>query len=258
MTMQSQTLPISFKTIRQAWEKQTMPSHLKCVVIALFSLSSLCSYAEKSDDQIQIMQIGQYHGDEITARFGIAKAWLALIVNKQQAELVASTPKISRVFDPVSDEEGAKSSYSGKLVEDHQNAPILLIKASWLKPGPIAQASLVEDSQAFTWNAKQFRLLHRCGKASSKESLLECKVVLSDGKNQQFIIDTSEPNQGYSDEFANTVNIVWAGDIDRDGKPDFILLNTHYNGENTQLFLSSKADKNQLVKSVARVYRVGC
>lgn len=256
--MRSQTLPTSIQTIRQTWKKQAMRSHLKCVVIGLLGLSALCSHAENSDDQIQIMETGQYHGDEITARFGIAKAWLALIVNNQQAELAPSTPKISKVFDPVSDEEGAKSSYSGKLVEVHQHDPILLIKASWLKPGPIAQAKLTDDSQAFTWDERQFRLLHRCGKASSKESLLECQVVFSDGKNQQFIIDTSEPNQGYSDEFASTVNIVWAGDIDRDGKPDFILLNTHYNGENTQLFLSSKANKNQLVKSAARVYRVGC
>lgn len=227
------------------------------IVVTLF-FGGIWSHAANPSEQIQIMSTGQYHGDEITARFGIARGWFALIVSDKQAELVPSSPKISRVFDPVVDDEEIKSSYSGKLVEDAQHDPVLMIKASWLKTGPIVQAKLTENRQGFAWNDMHFNMVHVCEKASSKDSLLQCKVELSDGKSRQFIIDTAEPNQDYSDEFASTVEIVWAGDIDRDGKPDFILLNTHYNGENTQLFLSSKAEKKKFVKSVARVYRVGC
>lgn len=227
------------------------------IVVTLF-FGGIWSHAASPSEQIQIMSTGQYHGDEITARFGIARGWFALIVSDKQAELVPSSPKISRVFDPVVDDEEMKSSYSAKLVEDTQHDPLLMIKASWLKTGPIVQAKLTENRQGFVWNDMHFNMVRACGKASSKDSLLQCKVELSDGKSRQFIIDTAEPNQDYSDEFASTVEIVWAGDIDRDGKPDFILLNTHYNGENTQLFLSSEAEKKKFVKSVARVYRVGC
>ncbi len=235
-----------------------MRKKLKGFLFTVFVFGGLCSHAGIPGEQIQIMQTGQYHGDEIAARFGVAKSWLALIVSNQQANLVPSSPHISRVFDPVVDEEESKVSYSGKLVEDSQHDPILLVKASWLKPGPIVQAKLTENRQGFTWNDKHFKMVRLCEDASSKDSLLQCRVILSDGKSQQFIIDTAEPNNGYSDEFASTAEITWAGDLDRDGKPDFILFNAHYNGENTQLFLSSKAETKQLVKSVARVYRVGC
>lgn len=235
-----------------------MRNGVRGLAVAALFLGSVSSHSSNESGRVQIMTTGQYHGDEIAAPFGVAKGWLALIVSDHHTDLVPSSPKVVRVFDPVIDEESVKSSYSGKLVEESKHDPLLLIKASWLKSGQIAQAKLTNNGQGFAWNDQQFKLLHVCGKASSKESLLPCKVELSDGKGRQFIIETAEPNEAYTDEFANTVKIIWAGDIDRDGKPDFILHNTHYNGENIQLYLSSKADKTHFVESVARAYRVGC
>ena len=53
--------------------------------------------------------------------------------------------------------------------------------------------------------------------------------------------------------------IGWIGDIDRDGIPDFIMeLSGHDNTGRTCLFLSSKADSNELVKLVATHTTTGC
>ena len=58
------------------------------------------------------------------------------------------------------------------------------------------------------------------------------------------------------------INLIWAGDLDNDGKTDFILqIPTPPNNElgySTGLFLSSKADSEELVKLVAYFISTGC
>jgi hypothetical protein len=51
----------------------------------------------------------------------------------------------------------------------------------------------------------------------------------------------------------------WAGDLDRDGKPDFYFsLYVHDNVEYQNLFLTSSAKKGKLVKKIAMWFTNGC
>lgn len=53
--------------------------------------------------------------------------------------------------------------------------------------------------------------------------------------------------------------LLWAGDLDRDGKLDFWMdLSSHYNITDRVLFLSKPAGPGKLVKHVANFYSVGC
>jgi len=58
------------------------------------------------------------------------------------------------------------------------------------------------------------------------------------------------------------ISLIWAGDLDNDGKTDFIIqIPTHPNNEmggSSGLFLSSKADSEELVKLVAYFISTGC
>lgn len=56
------------------------------------------------------------------------------------------------------------------------------------------------------------------------------------------------------------VEIIWAGDLDADGKPDFIFdVSDFYESQSLVFFLSSKADSGKLVKCVGRSdYFFGC
>lgn len=83
-------------------------------------------------------------------------------------------------------------------------------------------------------------------------------MTFSDGKKEQFIANTKESPNGKLNDSASTVKVVWAGDIDRDGKIDLILSSSFENGESTQLFLSSQATHQELAKAVAIVTRLGC
>ena len=53
--------------------------------------------------------------------------------------------------------------------------------------------------------------------------------------------------------------ILWAGDIDRDGRLDLLIdMSNHYNVSAPTLFLSSHAGKGQLVARVASLGLSGC
>ena len=58
------------------------------------------------------------------------------------------------------------------------------------------------------------------------------------------------------------ISLIWAGDLDNDGKTDFIIqIPTPINnemGDSSGLFLSSKADSEELVKLVAYFISTGC
>ena len=58
------------------------------------------------------------------------------------------------------------------------------------------------------------------------------------------------------------ISLIWAGDLDNDGKTDFIIqIPTPPNnemGDSSGLFLSSKADSKELVKLVAYFISTGC
>lgn len=72
------------------------------------------------------------------------------------------------------------------------------------------------------------------------------KLYLSEqGKEEQLIVAIPEFNETF-------VQILWIGDLDGDGKPDFILdTSRDYEEKTVLLFLSSKAGKGEEVKVVA-------
>ncbi len=54
-------------------------------------------------------------------------------------------------------------------------------------------------------------------------------------------------------------SLIWAGDLDKDGKLDFLMdLTNHYNASKITLFLSSHAINEEIVRKVAVFTIVGC
>lgn len=74
---------------------------------------------------------------------------------------------------------------------------------------------------------------------------LNYKLYLSDAGNEQLIVAITS----FNDTF---VEILWIGDLDADGKPDFILdTSRDYEEKTVLLFLSSKAGEGEIVKAAA-------
>jgi hypothetical protein len=81
---------------------------------------------------------------------------------------------------------------------------------------------------------------------SAREDLYDAQVILSDGHQKQVLYSAD----GFADE--PHFDIVWAGDLDRDGKLDLIVnLQRKYSWHPYRLLLSSKAVGAELVGQAA-------
>ncbi len=229
-----------------------------CLVVLLLVVPSNEAQSRKAPSLVQLLEVGEFHGDEVKAR--TSSGWLGLFVSKKTSALRFTSVRINQVFDPIIDSEGKKAT--GKRVSVPQvSAPIFLIKnAPTLKAETVK--SLVTEEIHLT-NSRLVKLVlegrHYQIKVltnSKEENVLSgnAKLQLSyDGINQTLYSYKmgESPDAGWS--------IVWAGDLDGDNKLDvYVDVTYHYNISIKKLFLSSQAGKGQLVREVARFEITGC
>lgn len=222
-----------------------------------FALFIWCSFSLAADisNSGTIMDVGTFHRGEIADKPG--RGWLALISNSESAELRPVKPRIKTVFDPVGDNEDDKASYTGKEVILKGIKPVLLIQVNGLVAGKIdqAQISSQEHGQNLHFNGASYQITHRCKPKDPATGFSACKVYFTGSGSSQWLGDTSENDDS---DFAHTLTVKWAGEIDRDGKLDLIVEKDSYNNGDTVLMLSRAAKKGQLVGEVASLSRQGC
>lgn len=222
-----------------------------------FALITWCSYAMAGEisNQGAIMTVGTFHGGEVPDIPG--HGWLALISNDQTAELRSVKPRIRTVFDPVGDDPNDKAHFSGKEVVVKGLRPLLLIQVDGLVAGKISQGQITDEThgQAIDLKGTIYHVVHRCKPRDPKSGFAACKVYLTGNGNSQWLDDTSENEDS---DFTLTLRVLWAGDIDRDGKIDLILEKSSYNNNETILMLSSAAAKKQMLAPVASLAQQGC
>ncbi len=219
---------------------------------------------EESKFKIKLLEVGEgFHGDEVKAKTG--ETWLGLFKDADKYYLKMTKLKIKKVHDPIVDEKPfQKTGKSVKTIENKQ--PIFLIKnAKQLKQGKVQtvfdadnfeyeQINLNNNTdKSIVFNDVKYRLFVKSSKPDKSEYLDETsKLIFSDGKIEQVI---------YFPKICDDCGwgIYWAGDLDQDGKLDLYLnLSNHYNSSQNRLLLSSEANKNELLKEVARFTTVGC
>lgn len=216
---------------------------------------------------IDMLNTGEFHGDEVLAKSG--EKWLALFNDGGKSSLVWTKIKVSWVRDGIMDGENEK--FTGKKVSVKSKfEPIFLLKnAPTLKAGKAVtlfdSRKIPEDDQYektvmqngfkkdFVLNGKTFTL-KVVNKNSTDEYISNgTKLVLTSGDVEQIVY----PNSG--ERVGEFWYLYWAGDIDGDGKLDFYAdVSDHYNSSMPTLFLSSEAEKGKLVKEVAGMRTVGC
>jgi hypothetical protein len=216
-------------------------------------------------DKISLVETGEgFHGDEVKARNG--EKWLGLYVTRRGAFLAESTLTVRRVIDPVIDEDERKPT--GKSVNvDRSEKPVFLVKnAVMLKQGQATTVYHGGLEKAHSFGSKSPVTLKLGGqtyqlKVVSPKRLLpeaegllpaDAKLTLTSGSSTQTLYslnDKSESAGWY---------LLWAGDLDGDGKLDLYLSLDGYNFEERWLFLSSQAGPGQLVKGVAKFHLTGC
>ena len=82
------------------------------------------SIASPVESEIQLLQVGIFHGDEVSAESG--EVWLGLYPTSDGYALISSRITVETVYDPLVDNPGEKT---GKLVSaGGQTRPLFLIK----------------------------------------------------------------------------------------------------------------------------------
>jgi hypothetical protein len=213
---------------------------------------------------LSLVETGEFHGDEVSARTG--EKWLGLHISDHDSTLLNYQLTVQSVHDAVVDDDTDQET--GKRISiDLPLQPIFLVKgAMMLSDGPVStvfkggnyEKTLKAESPIKLELAESSYELKVVGSEDTAkcpdESLpRNARLVLVSGESKQVLYSLEECGSDPS------WYLIWAGDLDRDGKLDLYLnVSQHYNISEKKLFLSSQAGKGQLVKQVAEFVTSGC
>lgn len=203
----------------------------------------------------QLLMVSQFHGDEIQAKSG--EHWFALCRRETAYELRDVTINVEAVPDSLGGDKGGERTGRKVTVQGENTTPILLVKGiDGLRKGPVKSyfegcfPLLPVRKDDLTFCDRYFRL-----GSNENPQLLATGTLLDDMclKDYHLLYNNKEIFKAeYSD--VAVPELLWAGDLDRDGKTDFLLnLTTKYVTTSWVLFLSSKADSGKDLSAVARL-----
>ncbi len=147
---------------------------------------------------------------------------------------------------------------------DNKDSVILFINAARipLKEGPVATARLSKnefypgDEASFTLGGVgQYNIYATADNWKKNDQghavnyKLICQLV-----SRKLMQQTLTANPGYS----GADRVLFCGDLDKDGRPDFVILTGAENVSETVLYLSSKASGGEMVKLVGCHVATGC
>lgn len=219
-------------------------------------ISALSLFAAPNTPEPAISEPVMYHGDEWNAQPGAG--WLALQATDQGFHLVETYVQVTRVEDVILDEPGQKT---GKDITCDLSVPpmFLLGHHPSLKPGPVttfqATNQWLKPGESIPLDKHRFEVYATATPDENhpEDNFLEYAVVMQSESTTQILVD------GMYVATDGMPSLLWAGDLDRDNKPDLILdVTNHYNVRHLVLYLSTSAEKGELVGLVAELRTTGC
>lgn len=207
---------------------------------------------------------GTFHQGEAVARHG--ERWFALRVQADEARLDTTRLRVKTVFDELLDAEGQAT---GSEVGSDKTDVVTYLRGTGLHAGPVVQARIEDTAgdsglvaQTLTLGDKTYRLATRC-EAAVPEGGFTCGIALIEGERSQTLVrmtaQSVEGRPGLMLGDDASPHLIFAGDLDRDGKLDLLFDTTdHYNLSRPVLFLSGAAEGDELLHAVAEHSAVGC
>lgn len=229
---------------------------LRLTILIIFSL--LCYHINAGDQTEQILMVGVFHGDEVSAVDG--EEWDVLYSRDGSFFLEKAQIKIELVKDVIIDNKDEKT---GKKVSvDIDGEPVFLLKnISNLSTGEVS-ASI--ESKIYFFENDSIKTETEYDEYLIGMNIIDSKadLFISDGTVNQTLKEftaylTGDSYYMFGDEAMPS--LIWAGDLDGDNKLDLLLdMTDHYNVSEVTLFLSSHASNGELVKKVAVFKTAGC
>ncbi len=204
---------------------------------------------------IKILTTSQFHADEVWPE-AVNQSWIGLFKSDSTSFLKVVHPKFERVKDAILDEGDEVTGW--EITTEIEDKCILLITGLNLTEGEIPtidlHSSMPLPSDTINLNLEESSTRLVVSGLNHEGFLANYKMKLLEPKENKEQIIVAKSN--FDDQM---INILWAGDIDGDGKVDLIIDTArHYNVMAPSLFLSSQADEKSIVKCVAIHRTLGC
>lgn len=252
----------------KAIDNPSKPSWIGVLLFALCACVMPTGHAldrSAGSGAVSVLSPGHYHGDEV--RYASGPGWFALLVSGGRARLEPVDLKIRWVHDPLLDgDDKSKGPYTGKAVAAvPRTSAAVLLKGPMLRAGDVDVAAVLHGQQAgvspktYGLGKRQYALAMSEGCAGSSDP---CAWVLSSGGVRQSLheLHVARTAENAFDTESGNTGVMFAGDLDRDGKLDLILdVSNHGNAvRQIRVYLSSAAMKGELVRLVGSFSAVGC
>ena len=220
-----------------------MRQRLWILIVASIAIPAW-SDEELGPSGIELLRPGSFHGDEVRAESG--ETWLGLFPTEEGFTLKPCQIDVDEVYDVVLHREtGKRVSVSGA------HAPLFLIRGlSGLSTGNIPtvvnQPQSLMPGESVSVGAENAPFdLSVTGKFLSREEqrlLINYQIQITDGSQTQILFQEERPTTG------SMPSLIWAGDLDNDGRLDFLIDTVDkLNKSNYSLFLSTSAGQGQLL-----------
>ena len=213
-----------------------------------------------SNSDISILYVGDYMKGEIDINL-MNKEWWGVFEDNKQSFIKKVEIKLEKIEPDIQYDWEYRVS-----VENEKKCIFLLtgLNLSYKSFNHFTTQDVIRDSEVFTFEFGPYHTFI----SSEIESLnfigdvprTDYSVFLN--YERQEILKTQELFIFPSYDSSLYLSLIWAGDLDNDGKTDFLInIPTPPNNElgfSSGLFLSSKAESNELVKLVAFHIQRGC
>jgi hypothetical protein len=233
---------------------------LERIIAAILSLLFLLPFVARGDE---LLFTDLFHGDEVKAKSG--EHFLALACDDDDRCVLQPVKiDVTTEFDPIVDAENEKT---GKRVKAHGLDTAYLLRSARLHAGPVTSARPscadllpISKPQTITLGSTKYVLQYRCSSAPDPDGFVDCALVLEgEGISQALASFPAFDAGGGVNSLDVEQYVVFAGDLDHDGKLDLLAnVSGHWNEWHPALFLSSAARDGELVARVAEMSAVGC